>query len=616
KLIIQAGGEVSAGTLAYSEGNGGNLTINASDSVAVSGESVDGEVNSRLTTRTEGGGDAGNLIITTGKLIIQAGGEVSAGTLAYSEGNGGNLTINASDSVEVSGKSVNGGANSRLTVRTGNSKNAGGMTINTGKLIIQAGGEVSAGTRGGSEGSGGSLIVNASNSVDVNGLSADSQNSSRLTTRTEGGGNAGALTINTKKLIIQAGGQVSASTMFGSTGAAGSLTVNASDSVEVMGFTAKPEDTILSRLTTRTEGGGNADNLTINTKKLIIRDGGQVSAGTVLNSTGNGGNLTVNASESVEVSKEVVGIPGGSVKSRLTNRTENNRTTGNLRITTGKLIVQDQAEVGVNSNLGFGKPGNLEVVARSILLDNQATLNARAASVDGGNIILQVQDILLLRRNSNISATAGIAGAGGNGGNITINIHNGFIVAVPNENSDITANAYTGSGGRVDIQAFGIYGIQPRPNQTSLSDITASSEFGVNGTVELNTPDIDPNSGLVNLSTIPVDTQVAQTCQADGNLAKISFTITGRGGLPPNPSEALNADAVQVDLVTLNPSNDRRDRTFVPSKITTTTPEPIIEATGLALNEKGQVVLTANLPTTTPHSPWLKPASCKAIPNS
>jgi hypothetical protein len=30
------------------------------------------------------------------------------------------------------------------------------------------------------------------------------------------------------------------------------------------------------------------------------------------------------------------------------------------------------------------------------------------------------------------------------------------------------------------------------------------------------------------------------------------------------------------------------------------------------INKKGEVVLTANPPTTTPHSPWLTPASCRA----
>lgn len=88
------------------------------------------------------------------------------------------------------------------------------------------------------------------------------------------------------------------------------MTVNASDSVEVVGFPIGKDDTSVSRLTTRTRSAGNADNLTINTRKLVIRDGGQVSAGTGPGSTGNGGDLTVNASEHVKVIGEVT-IPGG-----------------------------------------------------------------------------------------------------------------------------------------------------------------------------------------------------------------------------------------------------------------------------------------------------------------
>lgn len=260
--------------------------------------------------------------------------------------------------------------------------------------------------------------------------------------------------------------------------------------------------------------------------------------------------------------------PGNAVSSRLTNRTENDKSTGNLRITTGELIVRDGGEVGVNSRVGSGEAGNLEVAARSIRLDNGATLNATAASVDGGNITLQIKDLLLLRRNSQISATAGIAGGSGDGGNITINAPDGFIVAVPDENSDIAANAYTGSGGRVEIIAQSIFGLMPRsreelqtllrtkepdklnPARLPSSDITAISRTNpsLNGQVSINTPDVDPSRGLVNLPTVPLDTEVSQVCQPRTAENQSSFIITGRGGLPPNPrTEPLNGDAVQVD---------------------------------------------------------------------
>jgi large exoprotein involved in heme utilization and adhesion len=170
--------------------------------------------------------------------------------------------------------------------------------------------------------------------------------------------------------------------------------------------------------------------------------------------------------------------------------------------TPGNLIIQGGA-VTVFS-LGEGDAGNLEVVAGSIRLDEKGLLNAGAPLSNGGNITLQVQDdLLLMRHNSQISTSAGTPQKGGNGGNITIKAP--LIVAVPSENSDITARAVRGRGGNINITALGIYGIESRQELTPLSDINASSDYGVNGTVQINTLVIDP--GLAELPTDLVDAE-------------------------------------------------------------------------------------------------------------
>ena len=89
------------------------------------------------------------------------------------------------------------------------------------------------------------------------------------------------------------------------------------------------------------------------------------------------------------------------------------------------------------------------------------------------------------------------------GGNITTNADS--LVAL--ENSDITANSQQSFGGRVIVNAQGIFGIEFRPALTPESDITASSELGAefSGTVEVNTPDTDPSSGLLELPGKPID---------------------------------------------------------------------------------------------------------------
>ncbi|WP_414585578.1 hypothetical protein [Scytonema sp. PCC 10023] len=213
-----------------------------------------------------------------------------------------------------------------------------------------------------------------------------------------------------------------------------------------------------------------------------------------------------------------------------------------------------------------------------------------------------------MRRGSNIRTNA--TGENVIGGNINIDTD----VLAAFENSDISANSANFRGGNVRINAQGIFGTQFRDVASDkTSDITAtgaSPEFS--GTVEINQPDVDLSRGLINLPSVPVDTQVTQSCTAGGTVAKSQFIITGRGGLPPNPGDALSTDAVQVDLITLNPSSNNRNSPSVTSKTTTAVPERIVEATGWIINEKGEVVLIANAPTTTPHSPSFNPASCRA----
>jgi large exoprotein involved in heme utilization and adhesion len=204
--------------------------------------------------------------------------------------------------------------------------------------------------------------------------------------------------------------------------------------------------------------------------------------------------------------------------------------------------------------------------------------------------------LLLIRHGSRISTTAGTAKAGGDGGNIAIDAN--FIVAVPKENSDITANAFTGRGGNINITTQGTYGIEFRPKETPLSDITASSQLGVNGVVEINTPDVDPSQGLANLPDEPVNVEVAQGCQTGGKQASIGFFNTGRGGLAPNPYEPISSSNIWEDVLPPTHRTASSAGTASASASPATPPHKIVEAQGWLINEKGEVVLVAQMPVT------------------
>jgi large exoprotein involved in heme utilization and adhesion len=224
---------------------------------------------------------------------------------------------------------------------------------------------------------------------------------------------------------------------------------------------------------------------------------------------------------------------------------------------------------------------------------------------------------LILRRGSSITTNA--TGNNITGGNITIDTDN--LVAVPPEDSDISANAEESFGGRVIVNAQGIFGTEFRPRDTPLSDITASSALGpqFNGLVQLNTPGIDPSRGLANLPTELIDAsnQIAQTCGAGrGEAGKNEFIVTGRRGMPPNPYEPQSNDEALEDIHP--PSGLSRSRNSKPDAPRSVTPQsatskqkpPIVEAQGWEMNDKGQVVLTATASTATPHNSLPPSATC------
>ncbi len=539
----------------------------------------------------------GNGLAVSGGIITTDGGRIELGSVA---GEGLVNLTSVSKGFALGYDAVQNFAQIRLSQLSAvNARGAGGdIRVWGERVTLTDGSQIEVSTLGAE--AGGTLVVNASKLLEVIGTSADGFSSALGTiVYPDAIGDGGLVVINTPELLIRDGAGVSTNT-FGR-GKGGNLIINA-NKVQLIGSSANND--IPSGLFTQAfPETGSAGSMTINTSELLIRDGAQVSTSSFGDKQG--GNLTITANKVQLIGKADTQFPTGLFTSSQRNSTG---AAGDLRINTQQLLVQNGAFVSVSS-LGSGNAGELRVNANSITLD-QGKLTATTASGQGGDINLQVQDLILMRNRSAITTTAD---NNGSGGNITINAP--FIVAVPSENSDIRANAEFGSGGRIKINATGIYGLENRTQQRpseNISEINASSDFGLDGTIEINRPEIDLNTDLINLPAVPVDTKVATDCNSP-NYAQSSFVITGRGGLPLNPREAFNSDTVRVDWVTLNRGSDNRRSQTVTIKPTTAIPEPIVEATGWVVNEKGEVVLTANPPAATPHGLWQKLADCSAI---
>jgi filamentous hemagglutinin family protein len=405
----------------------------------------------------------------------------------------------------------------------------------------------------------------------------------RIAASTLGQSNAGILKISTDQLQIVNGGIISASTL--GTGLGGDIVVIA-NTVKIDGVSPFPGQSSL--LTASALGSGNAGNVSIQTKVLSVTGGATLNTSTL--AIGNAGNLVINATRSIEVSGSAPplnGIINGSeiasaatvvspeVQQRLGLPPIPSGAAGNLMINTPSLSLLNGATIKVD-NQGLGNAGSLRVNANTIQLKGGSTIEAATAVGEGGNLSLQAQT-LLLRDRSSITATAGGAG---NGGNITID--SPIILGL--ENSDIIANAVRGQGGSVNIETQNILGLKYRTALTPENDITASSQFGVSGNVDVQTIDISPNSGLLELPVDLVDAsqQIATGC--GGNQAA-SFVITGRGGVPSNPVQGLKTD---------RPWQDPRS---IPKNNIATIPNPqLVEATTWQLTPQGQPQLIAASP--------------------
>ncbi|MFN6461550.1 MAG: S-layer family protein [Nostoc sp. DedVER02] len=500
---------------------------------------------------------------------------------------GGEIHLQATKAINLVGTTPNAAIRSGVRNEALGRGAGGNISVITPSLTLKLGAGLNNSTMGMAPGGNiqiEAMAIDLSGSSPINPTVITSINSTTL-----GSGNAGDVFVNGNNLLVSNGASLSSST-FGN-GSSGKVTIRNTNTT-IIGESL-PE--LYSNISIITFATGNAKTLTLNTANLQILDGGAVAATAFF--VGNGGNLSINASESITVSDRGSANnssinastirPNPLLRKRFGLPDMLTANAGTVSIITPKLTLTNGGTVSVTSQ-GKGNGGNLKIDADTLQLNHQGFIQAQTESGNGGNITLQTTKLLLLRDNSLITSTAG---GNGNGGNININAP----IIVGLENSDIVANAVQGRGGNIQISTQGIFGLKFRDQLTPDNDITASSQLGVNGNVQVNTVGVDPNSGLVELPANVSDSsqQIASGCSANQGS---SFVATGRGGIPQNPNQQIGSDV--YDGLRLRTWSDIRDISAYRKKgqVNAQIPassEAIVEATGWHRNPDGKVELIA-----------------------
>ncbi|MEG4048374.1 S-layer family protein [Microcoleus sp. Pol17_C1] len=623
----QGGAQIS--TLTAGSGAGGAVNIRATDSVEMLGIGLDNyrvfggnytvsgsfdpfDPQLLLITGTNSMGAAGNITIDTGRLLMDNGSALTTTTLGA--GNAGNITIRAGV-LDMLASAIHSGPLLGSTGRGGN------ITFEGKRLTVSDGASAISITRG--EGGAGNINIKASESVEVLRTPTGSPVASLIGSTASGvNGEAGDINIDTKRLRISDGGGISLSSgavvgnqpLNTTGGPGGNLTVRATESVTVEGFSgvlangSRNPSFICADANTANRGGS----INISTPVLTLRGGGVISTASL--GSGEAGSITIDAGR-----VEVIGNGGqGEFNSQIQtsvgiaselidpNATANG---GSLNLNVGELILRNEGTLNLQA-LGSGRAGNINVKADSIFLDNQSSIDGRTASGPGANINLEARDIQL-RRGSRITTDASIS----EGGNI--NIKSDILVALPQENSDITANARSAQGGRVNINVPNVFGFTSvtreqvratlgltdaefaalQVSPTSLiptSDIAAISQSSgpdLQGNVTFSASGVNPAQGLVELPQNVVNPAALIAANPCTQGADSAFTVTGKGGVPPSPNDALSSPLSPLPWVEPAVGESQQVEGLIAS--IDVRPTDIIPAQGWVMDDRGQVTLVA-----------------------
>ena len=564
QFTIDEGAEILADS--QEAGTAANLTLIA-DTIKISGflseqtqtENV-GHMYIKSKISIGGSGKGGNLLIEANQILLENGGAIVAAVKG--EGDGGTIELRAKD-IQFRG---NDRANHESMIDINNLHTSTGagvhIQVETENLWLDDGAAILGFNQG--QGKGSNITINAKNKVTLRGVNKNG-NSSAIDTSSIinlpsmfkvetplTAGPAGTINIEADKLVIQNGARISSSSIapadFGS-GQGGEIIIKANQ-IEMSGVNpyGENEDGFGSGIYTRTIGekAGNAGKINLTANSLLMTDGAVIQSST--NNESKGGDIDIQV-------KDWINIKGDSALIQLqpplvsqigyindfSPTSVNNSTSGiyansnylgsqagnsgSVDIHTNVLQLDDGGVITANS-LGTGEAGELKIQADTLQILGGSQITTSAQRAAGGNIqITSANQVYLHHGQITTSVTGGI----GSGGDITV-ANPTFVIL---NQGKIKAQADEGHGGNIRIVADHFI-------KSFDSLISASSRLGIDGDVEIDSPNENVFEGLLTLPATPIETGTLskKSCSVhswEEYINRSRFNIHPIAGSPPSP---------------------------------------------------------------------------------
>ncbi|MEL6930670.1 MAG: hypothetical protein AAFO95_18845, partial [Cyanobacteria bacterium J06600_6] len=492
-------------TLTTDTEKGANITINARESVTITGEDsnafqafvfenlVSGgnaNLSNGLETTTLGMGNAGNIEITTPKLIIDNGAGIVSAT--RNQGKSGSINLNIFESMRLKGSGLLTGSGAFT------SGNVGEINIDTQELIVEQNSAISSSTLG--AGNAGNLSIHASKVIEIKDTFDNAIVPNGIFTNTIfQDGDGGNLQINTPRLIVLNGGQLSASSgaifinndggldFIRSGGKGGDIDLKVDQSLEIVGVSTdgKFPSSILSETRTSNPAG----NVKIQTGDVNINSEGLISASSLGN--GVGGNIEIDANNSVNID----GAGVDSLQSLIVNGLQGQLNRADVKGGIAAFSIDD------------GEAGSVTINTNSLNLDVGAVVStATYGDYDAGHLTINASEEINVRSSAIITPTFGA----GDGGDINLSTKN---LNITNGGGVVSASSNSGQAGNVNIlatESISILDVIPRlPFSGSISSGNYRGE-GLSGNLTINTQRLSIKNGAY-IETNNVFFDVVQT---------------------------------------------------------------------------------------------------------
>jgi hypothetical protein len=281
--------------------------------------------------------------------------------------------------------------------------------------------------------------------------------------------------------------------------------------------------------------GGSAGNM-----ELILRDGFELSDGGELSveteGSGSAGSIRIDVSEgSVEISN------GGLVLSESLSSAPGAGTAGSILVSASGDIRID-TDSALEATGAVVDAGDIELEAGGTLSLIESRVNTKSGSALGGNIKLNAGSTIQLVRSQIETDVGGL----GNGGNIWLGQGSPAVPAPPVwttlNASRVTATAEKGKGGFISIAA-------DQYLKSADSEVSAASDLGEDGTVEVTAPEVEVSGSLEGLpiAYLDVSALLREHCAARIESDNSSLTLEDRPNIAPEPGGYLPASVLASD---------------------------------------------------------------------